>query len=172
MQVFDASTKENFSHNQNAFFLTLYWMAGLVIGAHISICQDSISTSLMQSVLRVPVSFVGLTTSVLIPFLFTVLAVYIRQTAWFKIICFYKAAAFGYCAASLIQLFQFSAWVPCFLLLVPDCLYQVFLFWFFLRNQNEKLGGFRFDCFVCVGIGVLIILLNYCFMIPGLQGIF
>ena len=93
VQVFDASTKENFSHNQNAFFLTLYWMAGLVIGAHISICQDSISTSLMQSVLRVPVSFVGLTTSVLIPFLLTVLAVYIRQTAWFKIICFYKAAA-------------------------------------------------------------------------------
>ena len=158
--------------NKNIASLVFCWFFGFVIGVYLSFSQDSVCISLMHSVLTVQVSFVGLATSVFIPFILSAFAVYLHLTVIIRMICILKAMATGYCVVSLILLFQVASWVLCLLLLFADSLYQVFLFRFWIRNSNGVQDCFVFDCVSCAGIGTLAVLIQYLFITPVLQGIF
>lgn len=119
--------------------LALSWILGLGFGGLTFRYGMDHLVSLMPSVLSSRLSIVGLASSALLPFLFSVFAVYFSHPWVLTIICFTKAFLYAYVSCGVYQAFGDYGWLVHWLLLFADtlCIPVLFLYW--LRH----LSGYR-----------------------------
>ena len=115
------------------------WILGLGFGGLAFGYGKDHLVSLMPLVLSSQLSIVGLCACALLPYLFSVFAVYL-SLPWMLIpICFAKACSFAYISCGVYQVFGSGSWLVHWLLLFVDTMSIPVLYLYWLRH----ISGFR-----------------------------
>ena len=121
--------------------LVICWLLGSLAGAACSVSAGEPLASLMYSAMERRVSFVSLLGILILPFLFSVFAVYIHSLGILFVICFLKAFSFSFVFAAVCAAFPDSYWLLRWLLMFSECLVIPVLFWFWLHFLSGKRSG-------------------------------
>lgn len=160
--------------SKNVIFRRLYitslavtWFFGLLFGIYNAMHASDSLLRMMRGVFLSAVSIQGLLSVVLLPFLLSAFAVYIRQY-WLMIpIIFTKALTFAFCACCIDRIFGSAGWLIRSLVIFSDgCMIPV-LIWFWLRQSDHKplqLNTLTAYALFAVSIGIL----DYCLVSPYL----
>lgn len=128
----DTFTRRRFHYAALAFS----WVIGLGFGAlTFGYGKDSL-VSLMPSALSSRLSIVGLLSSTLLPFLFSVFAVYISVPQVLIVICLAKAFLYAYISCGVYQAFGSAGWLAHWILMFTDTLSIPVLYLFWLRHVS------------------------------------
>ena len=159
------------SFNTSAFhgrniLLAVSWTLGLGFGALAFRYGVDHIVSLMPSLLSSRLSIVGLAASALLPFLFSVFAVYFSVPLLLIVICFAKAFLFAYISCGIHGYFVHAGWLVHWLVLFVDAfsIPVLYLYW------QQHISGVRCFRFRTAGIYLasllLIITLGQQFLAP------
>lgn len=159
-------------NNAPAFWLSLCWCAGLLLGVFLSSLAEADSLALMCAAAVSRVSIFDLLFVLFLPFLLTACAVFLSQLWLLYPIALGKALSFGYTAGLLSRAFHSAWWLLRILLMFSDCLVFPLLCWFWLRRLSRGSGGFRRDFAICAGLTAGIGILDFAVIAPFLAGIF
>ena len=121
-----------FSRRYGCRILALCWVFGLIAGAFLFLQAGPFSFSLMHRIIGSPVSIVGLLSNLLIPFLFTVFAVYSSLFCLSFPICFTEGVLFSFCFAGISRTFSSAGWMLRWIVLFRSgiCAACTLLVWF------------------------------------------
>lgn len=126
--------------------LCFSWLAGLISGAGASVLAGDTLVSAMRAASSGCVSISGLLSVLLLPLLFSALAVYICQIRLLFPIAFVKAFCFSFAAMAVDRAFGSAGWLVRLLLLFGSGASLPVLWWFWVRlitsRQNHILGDF------------------------------
>ena len=133
--------------------LALSWLLGLVSGAVLFRCCNVYLLSVMPSVLVSRLSIVNSLLSLLLPFLFSAVAVYLSCPAMLWVVCFAKALCFGYISCGVFLLFPDCGWLVHALLLFSDqiCVILLLVYW------QRHISGYRRFCIMGICAYVLVL---------------
>ena len=143
----------------SAVILAFTLICGSAFGAFLSTQTEHASLSLMHTAAESGVSIVSLLCVVLLPFLFTVFAVYIRRF-WLVIpICFWKVFSFAYLYCAVLFSYGSSGWLVGILLMFSDILALPVLCWFWMRVlRSGRADWIRNSCGVFLLLSGIVIL--------------
>lgn len=150
--------------------LALFWVAGLLLGAILSLSADTLLLPTMHTALFGSMSISGLLTSLLLPLFFTAFAVYISQPMLLPLIAFLKAFFFSFTAVGFLMTFGASAWLIRNLLMFSETLTLPLLWWLWMYLLSE-------NCVVwysTIPVGLAIVLIgcvDYTFIGPFLAAL-
>lgn len=116
--------------------LAFFWTLGLMLGILCSGVAGDTLTPLMRTAVSRCVSFSGLLTAVLLPFLLSMLALYLHKPWLFVPIAFLKAFLFSYTGFGVMVAFDSAGWLVRLLLMFSDCCTMPILFWFWAAQIN------------------------------------
>lgn len=162
-------------HNHRAFSFILFslvWLCGIFGGINVALTNSDFYISLMRSVITKPVSIVGLLVSVFLPLLLSFLLFVSCKSAWFSLVCFYKAVSYGFSGMLLSIMFGSAGWLSRMLFLFSDTVGIVLLFWFWVRRvifSNEKL---MVDTYTYLCIAMITAGFDRLFISPLIMGLF
>lgn len=149
--------------------LACSWILGLGLGVLLFRYSGSGIVSLVGAAVIDRFSIVGLLSSLLLPFLFSALAVYISRPGLLYLICLAKAAAFGYLSCALFSAFPGCGWLVRLLFLFADQTGIILLFVYWQRH----ISGFRRFSMAGIGVYFAVILVaagtDYCWIAPLLR---
>lgn len=143
----------------HTFYLALSWAFGLGFGALTFRYGKDHLISLMPSVLSSRLSIVGLASAAILPFLFSVFAVYASIPWLMTIFCFAKAFLYTYISCGIYALFGSARWLLQGLLLCVDTMSIPVLYLYWLRHITGC-RPFRFSAaagYLAVLIGIVIL---------------
>ena len=135
--------------------LALSWSLGLGAGALTFRYGRNHLASLMPSVFSSRSSIVGYASSALLPFLFSVTAVYFSIPLLLAVVCFIKAFLYAYVSCGVYHCFGNEAWLIHWLLLFADTLSVPLLYLYWQRH----ISGFRVFHPVSTGVYLTLLLL-------------
>ena len=115
-------------------FLACSWIMGLGFGVLLFRYSDSSILSLMRAAVSSRFSIVSLLFSLLLPFLFSVFAVYISCPGLLYPVCFFKAVTFGYVSCALFSAFPGCGWLVRSMYLFADQIGVMLLFMYWQRH--------------------------------------
>ena len=115
-----------------AFVLGFGFLSGSVLAA---MACDSCDV-LIAAAADHPAAPGALLAVILLPFLFSAFAVYIRQRWLLILVSYLKAAAFSYISGCVLQMYGQSGWLMVTLLLFSDYLALPLLCWVLVRSMN------------------------------------
>ena len=121
-----------------ALLLALCWLAGIVSGILLAAVADTSIGSLMCRAVYSPVSIVGIFSILLLPFLFSALAVYIFKPWLLYVIAFFKGISVSYVACGMLLAFSSEGWLLCQLLMFSDLVGLPLLFWYWLCHLGRE----------------------------------
>lgn len=151
------------------FLLALFWSLGLVCGDFLFRFFGSNLASQMPLAAVCQPSIFGLLISFLLPFLFSVFAVYISAPKLFFLIAFIKASLFAFVSAAVYSAFEGTGWLIRFLLLFTD-ITGVMLLYHYWQRHISGLRSFSALSFVGYLIpGFSAVLADYYYISPLLQ---
>lgn len=161
MHSFNTST-----FRRRNILLAMSWTFGLGSGALAFRYGGDHIVSLMPSLLSSRLSIVGLAASALLPFLFSVFAVYFSAPLLLIVVCFAKAFLFAYISCGIHGCFVEAGWLVHWLALFVDAfsIPVLYLYW------QQHISGVR--CFrirtagVYLALLLLIITLGHRFLGP------
>ena len=156
--------------NANMVILAACFLAGFVLGIRMSHGAE-LSVSLMRSALYGTVSIVGLLAVLLLPFLFSALAVYFSKSQLLYGIAFLKAFLFAFIATAVSSVFGNAGWLARFLILFSDSLNLPLLWLYWLRHIPGKRAYQAADAMVLACCICLVGIADYILIMPLLQGI-
>lgn len=131
----------------STIILAFCWFAGLLTGCFFADHAGNIHFSMMRRAVSGSVSIAGLVV-VLLPFLFTAIAVYLSRTWLFLPFCFFRAFRFAYVAGLVSGSFGASGWLVRLLLLFTDGCQMPVLLWIWFRWIGN--GGRKAVHQICV----------------------
>ena len=114
--------------------LALLWALGLAAGAIAFACIDTDLVSLLTQAAEIQPSLGPLLVTATLPFLFSVVAVYLdspRNLFW---LCFLKAFCFAYVSCAVMTAFESAGWLIRWLLLFTDICSVAVLYCFWHRH--------------------------------------
>ena len=150
--------------------LAIFWIAGLILGAMFALSADTLLTPTMHTALFCGMSISGLLTSLLLPLLFTALAVYISQPMMLLLIAFLKAFLFSFVGVGLLMAFGTSAWLIRNLLMFSETL-SLPIFWWFWGCILSEHSMARYGA-IPVGLAIVAIgCVDYTFIGPFLAAL-
>lgn len=154
----------------NVWILAVCFFAGLVLGIRAS-HEAGLSFPLMRGALKSTVSIVRLLSILLLPFLFSALAVYFSKPKLLYGIAFLKAFVFAFISAGISAGFGGAGWLIRWLLMFSDslCLPVLLLYW--LRHIPGRRRFQTADTMILAGCIGLVGLLDHRLIMPLLQGI-
>lgn len=152
--------------------LCLSWLLGIFFGSQLCMKLEPPNFLMMRSVFFQPVSIVGLLVSVFLPLIITYFSIVSSKPILIVIVCFLKAAAFGFSGVLISRLFGTASWLLCFLYLFSDScfLLPLFILWF-RRCGNVRIIGLT-DVYLCAAVGLLTVAVDYFSISPILAGLF
>lgn len=167
MYKFPKSFFRYFLCKADCYFLSFFWLLGLVFGIIISSSAGDSVTSMMLTASESRMSIVSLL-FVVLPFLFAALAAYFSKHWLLPAICFCRAFLFGFSAHTLSLCYGASAWIVQFFLMFTDFFVLPLYFWFCLKHICCRGVLFKRDLFACIAISVLVWIIDFCFISPYL----
>ena len=149
-------------------YLASFWCTGLILGAVIAANADTSHHSLMLLACDSPVSIVRLLIVILLPLLFSAIAVLI-SCPWLLIpIAFMKAFLYSFVCYGVIAAFGASGWLIRLFLIFSDTFMLPVLWQFWLSSTRQGSG----DQFITAGLsgslGLLIVSLDLTVIRPFL----
>lgn len=156
--------------NGNVAFLAVCFFAGFSLGIRMS-HEVEFSDSLMRGSVSSTVSILRLLSVLLLPFLFSALAVYFARPRLLYGIAFLKAFVFAFVSAGIASCFGSAGWLARWLIMFSDslCLPLLWLYW--LRHIPGRSGVQGADLMITVSGMALIGLFDTVLIMPLLQGI-
>lgn len=154
-----------------ASLLAFFWCAGLVFGVCAAFGARNVLVPLMRLAVASPVSIVGLLGSLLLPFLFTALAVFLSHDWFILPVCFLKSFTYVLCAQTITLAFGNSAWLIQLLFLFSDTCMLSVLIWFWIRHLDCNRVTIVRDTAICIVVFIIIGILDHCFVSPYLTKI-
>lgn len=122
----------------------------------------------MRAAVECRVSIVSLFLSLLLPLLFSVLAVYIRKPKLLLVICFLKASLFAFTSCQIMMAYSGAGWLVRLLFLFSDICMVPAHYWYWSRHVGgEGLGDWS-DAAACAAYAVFIGSTDYCLVAPFL----
>ena len=118
------------------WFLALFWIAGLISGAILAMFLGDSYFPLMRIAASRSVSIVTLLLITCLPFLFSVLAVYISRPVLMPVIAFCKAAVFALVSAALCRSYGGAGWMVRSMVMFADIGTLPFLYGFWQRHMG------------------------------------
>ena len=150
------------------FVLALFWFTGLILGITCSLAADESVFALMRLAPRCQVSIVGLFAVMLLPFLFTAVAVWFHKPWLILPIACFKAVSFGYSNLVTVLSFGSAGWLVRILLLFSDICTLPVLCWLWLRYIPGNRSLKHSDLAVCIVAILIIGCIDHCFVLPYL----
>lgn len=115
------------------FLLACAYLIGLISGVLFSMSASGALYSTMRTAVSGRVSVFGLLSAILLPLLFSALAVYISK-AWLLIpIAFCKAFLFAFLGIGIMASYGSAGWLIRILLMFSDILTMPLLWWYWLK---------------------------------------
>lgn len=149
--------------------LILSWLCGLLLGYSL---YEPLFFPLMRSLFLQPVSIVGLVICILLPLVLTAIFYLIEKPIFISIVCFIKAAAFGFSCSVISREFASASWLVQFLFLFSDCCFLTILMSLWLScsdsPKRKRLKAFR----IAAVFGIFIALIDYLLVSPLLERLF
>ena len=147
--------------------LAFCWFAGLLTGCFFADHAGDIHTSMMRRAVSCSVSISGLVV-LLLPFLFSALAVYLSKTWLFLPFCFLKGFQFAYLAGLVSTAFGAAGWLVRLLLFFTDGWVIPILLWIWFRWIGR--GGRKaiWQIAFCAGLCAVIWSVDYFAVAPYL----
>ena len=118
-------------HSLLLLCLILSWCGGMILGCGL---YEPSSLSLMRSAISMPVSVVGVFVSFFLPLLCTYFSVITNIPIIILVVCFLKAAAFGYTIKLVSCYFLTAGWLFRLLFLFSDSCLLFFLFFLWIYH--------------------------------------
>lgn len=145
------------------------WAVGLIVGY--CYCKPCF-LPLMHSAVLQQVSIVGLFVCIFLPLICSYFSFLTDKPVIIMIVCFLKAAAFGFCGALVSQSFYTASWMIRLLFMFSDCCVMILLFvlWF-RRFSGAHIRGMM-DIAVCTVIGAGIAVVDYFLISPMVLRLF
>ena len=156
--------------NANTAFLAACFLTGLILGIRMSHGVD-FSVSLMRGALSSTVSIVRLLSVLLLPLLFSALAVFFSKPQLLYPIAFLKAFVFSFVSAGICTGFGSAGWLARPLIMFSDSLSLPMLWLYWLRHIPGRRTFQAADVMVIAGCVGLVGLLDQFLIMPLLQGI-
>ena len=146
--------------------LCAVWTAGFLLSILLipAVGQDHLS--LMQSVLRGPVSAVGLLCAVGLPFLLTVWASVYHKNGFLYLLGFAHVFLYSFSGLLLCGSFGSSGWLIQRFIQFPQCMMLPVYFWFLLRRLQGYRPELRRDCVIFLLISLAVVSLYLCAILP------
>ena len=148
--------------------LMISWCLGILFGYFF---YEPSFLSMMRCAVMQPVSIVGLFSCLFLPLLFSFLSVITNKPIIIIIVCFLKAASYGFSITILSELFATSTWLIRFLFLFSDSCFCIVLLVLWLRRFHDSRICTYCDFFVCSMIGIGIAAVDIFVISPFLQGL-
>ena len=156
--------------SSTAIILAFMFFTGLLCGTVTATYTEPSYLLMMRRGLTYPVSIVVLLPAVILPLLFSALAVFISQL-WLLIpIAFLKAYLYGFLSSCIYISGQASGWLLHGLFMCTDCLSIPVMFWFWFRscsNTKSNLSSFLLAVILVIGIAFI----DYQFISPFLASL-
>ena len=130
-----------FSRKSSLMLLAFSWFLGLFLGAVFSVAAGEPIVSLMRTAVSSRVSFSGLLTAILLPFLLSALAVFISEPYLLFVIAFLKAFTFSYVGIGVMAAYGSAGWLIRLLLMFSDCCFLPLLMLYWIRLISGKRGS-------------------------------
>ena len=151
--------------------LAAFWLLGLLSGSLIALSAGTLLAPTMRSAVSCGMSIFGLLAALLLPLLFTAMAVYISQPALLFPVVFFKGFLFSFTGSGVLAAFGASGWLIRVLLMFSDLLVLPLLWWIWLRSfSNERNDALRCSTMAAV-IAAVIGCFDYAFVAPFLAGL-
>lgn len=150
--------------------LACAYLFGLISGVLISMSASDALCSAMRAAVYGRVSIPGLLSAILLPFLFSALAVYI-SSSWLLIpIAFGKAFLFAFLGTGILGAFGSAGWLVRLLLMFSDIASMPLLWWYWRKSLCGS-GHFTRNAVVAAGFVLLIGSVDYCVISPFLANL-
>lgn len=164
----------NFSSNFRKYgsgFLAFSWCMGLLTGAVLFRCAGTSLPSLMRLAVTGQVSIVSLFSSILLPFLFSAIAVYFSVPSMLVLVAFFRTCLFSFLSCGLLTAYGSAGWLVQVLFMFSEPAGLVILYWFCLRHITARRGFSPGEVVVTFSIVSFLGSVEYCVISPFLAGI-
>ena len=147
------------------------WFSGLLTGILLAYIDLPYFSSLVPVAVVQPVSTVGYFVCVFLPLIISALLAAAAKPGLLLVVCFLKAAAFGFSTVLLCSVFHAAGWLAVFLFLFSDVVFLPFLFYFWLRCRCSN--GLSGSClYLCAVSGLIICGVHHIMITPILHIVF
>lgn len=167
MAHYDGLRKVSLHHMPCGLVLAFCWCLGFVFGVFLFLYAGTPDISLMRRTVYDSVSIVSLIGIGLLPFLFTVYAVFLSKLWLLFPICFCKACLFAFVAIGISVAFSSAGWMMRRLLLFCDSVWCVLLYFLWYR----LLTGRKASWLAIILAGILTGGIEYYIISPFLAGL-
>ncbi len=154
------------------YFLALSACLGSSLGVYFSVSADTNISSQTLADAFGRVSVFGILVTLFLPFLISVILVFLHRRWLVLPLCFVKTFLFGFCSHTVTATFGHSGWLICRLLLFSDAIAMVVLLWLWHRCLDpdrvikpELLIG-------CAVFFVCVAAIDYLYISPFLAALF
>ena len=144
------------------------WLAGLIAGTLLAASSSTHYFLLMRMAPMSHVSIVGLTVTVLLPFLCSAFAVYKDRPWMLYAICFTKVFIFAVCGFGITAAYGNAGWLVRSLFQFSDICTIPVLCWFDLRHLTGRKPEWKRDIGISLGLVILVICLDTWYISPFL----
>ena len=129
--------------------LSIVWFSGLICGCLLALAQPKESIEFVGSIYQVNISIPGLLLSLFLPFVFSVLVVWMRLPILLLPIAFIKSICFSFCTSCLILAFGNAGWLLYRFYVFSDSFAVVILLWFWNRRICESAHNLILETLCC-----------------------
>lgn len=164
----------NFSSNFRKWgsaFLALSWCIGLLTGAVLFRCAGTSLPSLMRLAVSGQVSIISLFSSILLPFLFSAIAVYFSAPWLLAVVCFFRTCLFSFISCGLLAAYGGAGWLVQLLFMFSEPAGLVILYWYCLRHMTSRRGFSLRETALVFTVITVLGSVEYCFISPFLAGV-
>ena len=156
--------------NVSVMVISACFLLGLILGIRFSHTVD-FSVSLMRGALCGAVSIVRLLSVLLLPLLFSALAVYFSKPRLLYGIAFLKAFLFAFVSGSVVSCFGSAGWLARWLIMFSDCMSLPLLWLYWLRHIPGRNPFQGTDTILTASGLALIAILDHTLIMPLALGI-
>lgn len=159
------------SRRTAAFLLALSFLSGLCFGALTSFDASHYFIPAMRVASKDCVSIIGLLSALLLPFLFSAIAVYIKKPALLYLIAFCQAFLLAFVGAGVLLSFGSAGWLMRLLMMFSGILFLPLLYWYWLKNVTASFGLLHSGVLILLPGMLAISLIDYYYVAPLLAKI-
>ena len=145
-------------HRKRPFLLTVFFLLGHLLGVLISGHASEFLFSAMRTVVSSRVSIISLLSTLVLPFLFSAIAVYLAQPMLLFPIAFWKAFMFSYMGSGLITAWGSAGWLMAPLVMGGSFCSLSVLYWYWTRHicgERFRWGTFSLALAALAVIGII-----------------
>lgn len=153
------------------FWFCILWIGALLLGTLSGAAASNSFLLLMRIAPTSYVSIAGLAVTLLLPFLFIALAIYMNRPHWLYPICFCKVFGLAFSGYGVAAAYGSAGWLVRFLFLFSDIYTTPILCYLTLRHIHTRQAGWKKDIGISAGIFLLAGALDLWFISPFLARI-